>query len=521
VLAQNLPVLSIIQPSIDFSPFWVDSLANKWSNVHRLLLLVFQLFDVPEPGNAVMRRILLLVLGLSALSTAGCGWIGSRDSEAALAAPPRAESKAQSSLEPPGELAHSGSWPGWRGPNRDGLSKETGLLDSFPPEGPPIKWHVNGMGQGYSSMAIDSGRVFTLGSMKKGCQILALNFANGRRLWATSIGSGEPHSTPTVDGNRVYALTFDGVLASLNVSDGKIIWKKEFTSDFGGSVPTWGYSESILVDGDRLICTPGSERAMLVALNKKTGETIWAAPAPESPGGQGSDGAGGYSSVVISNGAGVKQYVQLVGHGLVSFRASDGKFLWNYDKIANGTANIPTPLVKGDYVFGASGYGAGSALVELQKSGDGVTAKEVYFLNGSTMQNHHGGMVLFGDYIYCGRGHNSGFPVCVELKTGKIKWDGGRGPGQGSAAVVEADGELIFRYENGVVAMIEATPDKYNLKGRFSTATHNGTGWPHPVIVDKQLFLRDGDDLICYDIARKEAQKQAAASDETTSQISK
>ncbi|HET6326309.1 MAG TPA: PQQ-binding-like beta-propeller repeat protein [Planctomycetaceae bacterium] len=467
-----------------------------------------------------MRRMLLLIFGLSTLGMAGCGWIGSRDSEAALPAPPRADSKAKSSMEPPGELVHSGSWTGWRGPGRDGLSKETGLLDSFPSEGPPIKWHVNGMGAGFSTVAIDAGRIFTLGSTKNDCQLLALNFANGRQLWSVSIGTGEPNSTPTVDGNRVYALSRNGSLACVDVARGKVIWKKEFTNDFGGSVPTWGYSESVLIDGDRVVCTPGSKQAMLVALNKQTGETVWTAPAPASLGAQGADGAGGYSSIVISNGAGVKQYVQLVGRGLVSFRASDGKFLWNYGKIANGTANIPTPLVRGDYVFGASGYGAGSALVELQKTDDGVTAKEVYFLNGGTLQNHHGGMVLYGDYIYCGRGHNSGFPVCLEFKTGKIKWDGGRGPGGGSAAVVEADGELIFRYEDGVVAMIEATPEKYKLKGRFSTATHNGTGWPHPVIVDKQLFLRDGDDLVCYDIARKASPKQAAMPEAKRNQAS-
>jgi hypothetical protein len=229
----------------------------------------------------------------------------------------------------------------------------------------------------------------------------------------------------------------------------------------------------------------------------------------EGLGSQGADGAGGYSSIVVSNGAGVKQYVQLVGRGLVSFRASDGKFLWNYGRIANETADIPTPLVRGDYVFGSTGYNGGAALVELAKSADGVEAKEVYFLGGNKLQNHHGGMVLYGDYLYCGRGHSNGFPTCIELKTGKMKWDGGRGPGQGSAAVVEADGKLIFRYQNGVVAMIEATPEKYNLKGRFSTATHNAEGWSLPVIVDKQLLLRDGDDLINYDIGKKAAAPDA------------
>jgi hypothetical protein len=423
-------------------------------------------------------------------------------------------------MQPPGELVHSGSWPGWRGPNRDCVSKETGLLDAFPTAGPPIKWHVDGMGTGYSSVAIDNGRIFTLGSISGQCYVLALNFANGRRFWHAPIGTGEPNSTPTVDGDRVYALSRDGNLACLAVGDGKTVWTKSLTADFGGAVPNWGYSESVLVDGDRVVCTPGSKDAMLVALDKKTGKTVWKAAAPDSFG-PAPGSAGGYSSIVISNGAGVKQYVQLAGQGLVSYRAEDGKFLWDYKKIANGTANIPTPLVKDDYVFGASGYGAGSALVHLEQSGDGVAAKEVYFLNGGILQNHHGGMVLFGDYIYCGRGHNSGFPVCVEFKTGKIKWDGGRGPGQGSAAVIEADGELIFRYENGVVAMIEATPEKYTLKGRFSTATHNGSGWPHPVIVDKELFLRDGDDLICYDVAKKEGVKQAADPRASGDQVAK
>jgi outer membrane protein assembly factor BamB len=467
-----------------------------------------------------MNSVLFVLVCVSLLGAAGCDWVGSRDSGALMPAPPRAASKSKSSMQPPGELVHSGSWPGWRGPNRDDISSETGLIDTFPSFGPPIKWHVDGVGAGYSSVAIDSGRIFTLGDVDGQCEVLALNFANGRRFWATPFGTGDPNSTPTVDGNRVYALARDGSLACLDVADGKIIWKKSLTNDFDGMVPNWGYSESVLVDGDRVVCTPGSKRAMLAALNKKTGETIWTAPAPDSFG-EVPNSAGGYSSIVISNGVGVKQYVQLVGHGLVSYRAADGKFLWNYDKIANGTANIPTPLVKGDYVFGSSGYGAGSALVQLEKSGDGVAAKEVYFLNGGTMQNHHGGMVLFGDYIYCGRGHNSGFPVCVEFKTGKIKWDGGRGPGQGSAAVIEADGELIFRYENGVVAMIEATPEKYNLKGRFSTATHKGSGWPHPVIVDKQLFLRDGDDLICYDVARKDSPKQAASTGDSRQQVAK
>ncbi len=208
----------------------------------------------------------------------------------------------------------------------------------------------------------------------------------------------------------------------------------------------------------------------------------------------------------------MKQYVQLVGRGLVSFRAEDGKFLWNYNRVANQIANIPTPLVEGNYVFTSTGYQAGAALLELHKQGDGVAAEEVYFLPGNKVQNHHGGMVLLGDYIYMGNGHNNGFPLCLELKTGKVMWNGGRGAGTGSAAVLEADGELYFRYQNGVMALVEANPEKYVLKGKFDLATHNGESWPHPVIVDHCLYVRDQDALLCYDIGKRVGTKQRIAS---------
>jgi outer membrane protein assembly factor BamB len=426
----------------------------------------------------------------------------------------------------------AGSWPSWRGPNRDAISTETGLLDHWTGEGPPLKWKATGLGSGFASVAVVDGRIYTMGTEGKGsgkyappsaaapkkgrnvkkranrgsptgeCKVIVLNAADGKEFWSTIIGSGEPNCTPTVDGDRVYALTCNGQLACLDAAEGKIVWSKDFVKDFGGGIPNWGYSESPLVDGEKLVCTPGAQDAMVVALDKKTGQLIWKAEVPEDLGDHGKEGAGGYSSIVISNGAGVKQYVQLVGRGLVAFRADDGKFLWSYNRIANPTANIPTPIAKGDYVFGSSGYGAGSALLKLERGGEGVKAKEVYFLPGNVLQNHHGGMVLLGDYLYCGNGHNAGFPMCIEFKTGKPTWKTGRGPGTGSAAVLEAEGELYFRYENGVMALIEADPHKYVLKGKFNLATHNGNSWPHPVIVDRCLYLRDQDALLCYDIAK-------------------
>lgn len=394
------------------------------------------------------------------------------------------------------------AWPSWRGPNRDGISTETNLLKEWPTDGPQLLWQAKGLGKGYSSVAIDDGRIYTVGSRKGGTSLMALNLKDGTEIWSTEVGSGNPNCTPTVDGDLVYALGRSGDLLCARTDDGSVVWRKNFGQDFGGKMMSgWGYSESPLVDGDRLICTPGAKDAMLVALNKTTGELIWKSAMPEDVGNKGKDGAA-YSSVVISNGAGVKQYVQLVGRGLIGVRADDGKTLWTYNYVANGTANIPTPLVKGDYIFASTGYNTGCALVQLSKSGDGVDAKEVYFVPGKTLQNHHGGMILLGDYVYFGNKHNNGFPVCLELLTGKVVWEGGRGAGSGSAAIAYADGHLYFRYQDGVMALIEATPDQYNLKGKFKLASVLGKSWPHPVVCDGKLYLRDQDVLMCYDISR-------------------
>ncbi|HUS38284.1 MAG: PQQ-binding-like beta-propeller repeat protein [Pirellulales bacterium] len=198
----------------------------------------------------------------------------------------------------------------------------------------------------------------------------------------------------------------------------------------------------------------------------------------------------------------LKQYVQLAGRGLIGVRADDGKLLWTYNRIANGTANIPTPLVRDDLVFCSSGYGTGAALLQLTKSSDGVEADEVYFKPGNKIQNHHGGMILLSDHVYLGNRHNNGFPLCIEVESGDVAWEPGRGPGSGSAAVLCADGHLYFRYEDGVMALIEATPSEYKLKGQFKLASVRGKSWPHPVITDGKLYVRDQGALMCYNIRR-------------------
>lgn len=395
-------------------------------------------------------------------------------------------------------------WTSWRGPKRDGIAPEKGLQKEWSETGPPLVWKADGYGNGYSSLAISQGIMVTMGQRKGGTAfVIGINQADGKEVWATEIGRGEPNCTPTIDGGLVYALGREGDLVCCNLKTGTVVWSKNYKKDFGGSMMSgWGYSESPLIDGDRLICTPGSNDAMIAALNKKTGDVIWKSTVPNL----GSKGNGGaaYSSVVISHAGGVKQYVQLVGKGIVSVAADDGRFLWNYNRIANGTANIPTPIVKDNFVFCSTGYGTGTALLEIKKDGAGLVAEEKYFLNADQMQNHHGGMVLIGDYVYCGHGHNNGFPLCIEWKTGKVVWGGKqRGPGSGSAAVLMADGHLYFRYEDGKMALIEATPSEYKLKGAFELASKNGKSWPHPVIVDGLMYIRDHNTLLCYDVRAK------------------
>ena len=396
-------------------------------------------------------------------------------------------------------------WYQWRGPNRDGVSAETGLLDSWPDDGPPMAWRVEGLGSGMSSVSIFEDHLFTLGRKDGQTHIICCNLQDGSEAWATPIGSGNPNCTPTIDPETglVYGLTHDGDLACVETDTGAEVWRKNFGSDFGGRMMSgWGYSESPLIDGDRLICTPGANDAIIAALDKRTGEPIWTSSQPEDVGGRGGDGAG-YSSIVISNGAGVKQYVQLTGRGLISVAAEDGQTLWVYNRVANGTANVPTPIVRDDYVFGSSGYGTGAALLRLSAENGGVRAEEVYFLEANTLQNHHGGMILIDDHLYMGHGHNNGLPICVEFMTGEVAWGGEiRGAGTGSAAVVCADGHLYFRYENAIMALIEVNPSEYNLKSSFQIGSNNAQSWPHPVIQDGRLYLRDQDELLCYDVRR-------------------
>ncbi len=410
-----------------------------------------------------------------------------------------------------GSVGWANDWPQWRGPNRDGVCQETGLLQQWPEGGPKLLWELAGMGTGYSTVAILDGKLYSMGDREvdgdKAQYVYAYDLATRDELWATKIGPSHrdgPRCTPTVEDGFVYAIGTSGNVVCLTLDSGKLIWSKNLLSDLGGaSNPQWKFSESPLIDGDKLLCTPGGHRAAIAALDKKAGATIWKTSMPDI-GPNGKEQAG-YSSIMISHGAGVKQYVQLTNEGLIGVAADSGKFLWGYNRVANRVANISTPVIDGDYVFASTAYQTGSALLKLVRDGDGVKAQEIYWLDKDTFQNHHGGFVKVGDYIYGGHNHNKGEPTCLEMKTGKVMWHADQ-IGKGSGCVLYADGCLYFLYEDGTAVLVEATPEKYNLKGSFklpSRPTATGTAWPYPVISDGKLYLRHADVLFCYDVKAK------------------
>jgi outer membrane protein assembly factor BamB len=446
------------------------------------------------------RRIAAVTLGLF-----GLAFMTAADEPVRVAQrtkTPRDTVKAEANDLALAEALH-GNWSRWRGPNNDGVSLEKSLLDSWPADGPPLEWKASGLGGGYSSVSVVDGKIYSMGS-KGGTTITCRSTKDGSEIWTTKIGGGgDPNCTPTVDGDLVFGVSKDGDLACCRTSDGELVWSKNFGRDFGGKMHSgWGYSESPLVDGELLICTPGANDAMLAALNKNTGEVVWKTKMPADTGKKGGDGAA-YASPVVAHCAGVKQYITLVGRGVISADAKTGELLWGYNRVANGTANIPTPIVKGDFVFCSSGYGdGGTALLKISKKGKALSAEEVYWYDANKLQNHHGGMILLGDYVYMGHGHNEGFPVCVDFKTGKPTWGPDRGVGSGSAAVAYADGHLYFRYQSGMMVLIEANPKAYKVTGKFKIATKNGESWPHPVIAGGKLYLRDQNDLLCYDIRK-------------------
>jgi outer membrane protein assembly factor BamB len=405
--------------------------------------------------------------------------------------------------------ARAADWPTFRGASRTAVAPDTDLLESWPADGPPLVWETKGAGRGYASLAIVADRLYTLGdglstAADKDEYLSCFDRATGRELWKTKTGAAwndgkeswqSSRSTPTVDGDMVYVITPFGTLVACKAADGSEVFRVNLKERFGGKkADAWGYSESVLVDGDRLICTPGGEQAAVVALDKKTGGDVWVCPMDDLRG-------AGHSSIVVAEVKGRKIYVQTTASGPIGVDAATGKLLWRYP-IDQTVAVIPTPIVRGDLVFFSAGYRRGGALLrQVPQADGGVTIEEIYGLN-TDLANKHGGIVLVGDHLY-GDSDDKGIPFCAELMTGKIVWKQ-RGSGKNSATVMAADGHVYVRYSDGTLSLVKADPAAYREVSSFAVpGSGDRPSWAHMVILDGRLYLREGDAILCYDVRAK------------------
>ncbi len=384
-------------------------------------------------------------------------------------------------------------WSQWHGNDRTNISRETGLLKAWNGT-PPAAWSIKGLGAGYGSLAIKDNSILVQGVKDGQSTVFCLSRADGKTVWATALGvaldqdrGGGPRSTPTIDGDRAYALTENGDLACLKLKDGSAVWKKNILKEFKGDNPHWLISESPLVDGNNLIVTPGGDGASIVALDKMTGKTVWTSK-------ELNDGAG-YSSCLAVNVGGVRAIVGFTDKAGVGVRASDGKLLWRYETPSNRTANCSTPVFADNKVYYTSAYGTGGGLLELNVEGGTVKSKEVYF--NKEMQNHHGGVVLVNGYLY---GFSNAILMCMEFASGKVMW---RNRSVGKGSITYADGRLYLLGENNTVGLAEASPEAYKETGRFQIEDQGLPSWAHPVVCGGKLYVRNQGMLSCYDVKAK------------------
>ncbi len=386
------------------------------------------------------------------------------------------------------------NWPQWRGPDRNNISGESGLAKEWPKGGPPAIWSISGLGRGYGTVAIHHDRIYVQGTQGPESVVFCLSLAEGKKIWVRPIGpnldhdrGGGPRATPTVEDDRIYALSENGDLACIQAQNGSPIWTLNILTAFKGSNPKWLISESPLIDGKNLIVTPGGSKAGIVALDKMTGKTVWTAAELSDP--------AAYSSCIVASVQGVRTIMTLTAGAGVGVRASDGKLMWRYTRVANQVANVATPIFFNDKVFYTSAYDTGCALLRL-KSADGlVHAQEAYF--SPDMMNHHGGVVLVNGYLY---GFSNAILTCMEFDTGKVRW---RNRSVGKGSLTYADGNLYLLSEDNKVGLAAANPSAYIEKGRFEIADQGWPSWAHPVVHGGKLYIRNQGTISCYDIRAK------------------
>ena len=390
--------------------------------------------------------------------------------------------------------AQVSNWNQWRGPQRDNISPDTGLLQQWPTGGPKLVWKATGLGQGFAGVSLWGDKVFTMGDKADGSYLIAVNRTDGSPLWSTRVGRAGgndpqrpgPRCTPATDGVRVITVAQYGEVLCADVDSGNALWRKSYQEDFGATkVPQWNFSDSPLLDGDRVVCLPGGPKGTMVALDKDTGDVLWQTS-------EITDDAC-YSSVIFAEIGGVRQYIAVTDARVFGVRAEDGKVLWQAAREERNV--IPTPIYHEGVVFIASGYNAGAHAFRITADGGAFKAELLY--ENSRVANQHGGSILVDNHVYVSV-DSGGRLTCVDFATGDIVW---QDRSVGKASLGYADGNLIVRSENGPVALVEATPDGYHEKGRFEQPDRSKyNSWPHPVIAGGRLYLHDDDVLLCYEL---------------------
>lgn len=410
--------------------------------------------------------------------------------------------------------AAGADWPGYRGPNRDGLSKETGLLKTWPESGPKLLWKSDRAGLGYAGLAIAGGTVYTMGLRGEDEYLLALD-DKGSEKWAAKLGpvhdwkenawSRGPNATPTVDGDLVFALSSKGDLLCASAADGKPLWRLNLPKDMAGEVNAvgggvekfgWGYAWSPLVDGEQLILTPGGAPGLVAAVDKKTGKLLWRS--------KGVPDAATYAAPVLATIGGSRQVIAMVQSGAVAVSATDGTLLWRHKRDDDYPDVVcPSPLVKGDRVYLTVGNGGGCELLKISGSGTSFKAEVVW--SEKTLANRQGGVVLLDGHLY--GYHEDRNWACQEFETGQLAWPKKRGrQSLKVGSVIAADGRLYVLEEAGNVAMLDASPKGFQVVSQFpmpetsKLRKSRGGLWTHPSLSDGKLYLRDQELIFCFQV---------------------
>ena len=389
-------------------------------------------------------------------------------------------------------FAFAGDSPRWRGLNRDGKYAETGLLAAWPADGPKALWTINGIGEGFSSVSVANGAIYTTGMTHDAhTGILSSLSLDGALNWRIEYGAeweGQQPGTrccPTVDSGRVYVLSGHGVLVCVDAKTGKAIWQVDIAKKFGGTAPMCGFAESLLIDGDNVICTPGGKDACVVALNKNTGETVWTTA--------GLSEQAAYCSPILVERGGLRLIITEPVQSIVGINAANGEVVWRqpFDENETMQNHSVTPVYADGLLYATSGHRKGGCMYELSAAGRSIALK----WQDTVLNTLHGGLVFLNGYVY-GSACSQHW-ICLRASDGNVMY---RERGIGMGSLIYADGNFYCYGEKGALALVRAKPDAFEMVSSVKITSGEGQHWAHPVIANGRLYLRHGDTLTAFDI---------------------